>query len=338
VPFAFDETPAIGYWPNIVANKELGWEKTATINAGIDFGFWNNTIMGAVDVYHTKTSDLLMERILPSVTGFNNIIDNVGKTKTSGIDITLSTRNISTPKFTWTTDLNYSMFNEEIVALSVGGDDVSKGWFVGKPLRVHYDYEKIGIWQNGDKDEATKYNKKPGEIKVKDQNNDGLITAAADRVVLGQASPKWTAGMSNNFSYRNLSLSVLVYARVGQTISSDYAGSYYPGGLFNTAVVDYWTPENPTNAYPRPIANVTDQYLSTLRYLDGSFFKIKDIRLLYNLTKSNFKKMPFSNVAVYATAKNYFTFSNVKNYDPERGGSVDYPLTKQLVFGLNVAF
>ncbi|MEI6950751.1 TonB-dependent receptor [Paraflavisolibacter sp. H34] len=337
VPFAFDETPAIGYWPNIIANKDLGWEKTATINAGLDFGLFTNKIMGTIDVYHTRTSDLLMQRILPSVTGFNSIIDNVGKTKTSGIDFTLSSRNLSTPRFTWTTDFNYSRFNEEIVALSVGGDDVSKGWFVGKPLRVFYDYEKTGIWQSGDKDLAATYGHTPGEIRVKDLNNDGKITAKDDRAVLGQASPKWTAGMSNNFSYKNISLNVLIYARVGQMISSDYAGSYYPGGLFNTAVVDYWTPENPTNAYPRPKANVTDQYLATLKYLDGSFWKIKDIRLAYNLTKSSFKKLPFSNVVVYATAKNQFTFSKVKNYDPERGGSVDYPLTKQLVFGLNLA-
>ena len=80
--------------------------------------------------------------------------------------------------------MNFATFKEEIVQLSVGGDDVAKAWFVGKPLRVFYDYEKVGIWQTSEKDEAAKYGKTPGEIKVRDQNGDGKITASDDRVVL----------------------------------------------------------------------------------------------------------------------------------------------------------
>ncbi len=333
--FAFDETPAFGYIPTSIANKELGWEKTATFDTGIDFGLFNNRIIGSVDVYQTKTSDLLMQSILPALTGFNSIIANIGKTKTNGVDILLSSRNISTPKFTWTTDFNFSTVKEEIVELSVGGDDVSKAWFVGHPINVLYDYEKIGIWQTSEATEAAKYGKKPGEIKIKDQNKDGLITAAKDRIILGQASPKWTAGLNNNFTYKNCSLSVLLYARIGQMIASDYLGFYYTGGIFNTAVVDYWTPENPTNAYPRP-NKANDQYLSTLRYIDGSFLKIKDIRFSYNFSHKDFSRMPVHSITLYGTAKNFFTFSKIKDYDPERGGSVDFPLTKQLVFGINI--
>jgi hypothetical protein len=229
--------------------------------------------------------------------------------------------------------LNFATFKEEIVQLSVGGDDVAKAWFVGKPLRVFYDYEKVGIWQTSEKDEAAKYGKTPGEIKVRDQNGDGKITASDDRVVLGKL-PKWSGGITNYFTYGDLSLSVLVYARVGQTLPV-ITWLYYPGGT--TAVVDYWTPSNPTNSYPQPYLNRTDQYISTLKYIDGSFWKIKDIRLSYNLPKSLLKKTPLSNVTIYSTAKN-FTFSKIANYDPERGGSVDFPLTKQLVFGLNASF
>ncbi|REA61548.1 hypothetical protein DSL64_11295 [Dyadobacter luteus] len=336
VAFSFDETPAFGYWPKLLANKNLSWEKTGTVNFALDFGFFANRIVGSVDAYQTNTKDLLMDRILPSLTGFSTTVDNVGKTKTRGIDVIVSTRNYASNKFTWTTDINFATFKEQIVALSTGGNDVSKAWFVGKPLRVFYDYEKTGIWQTAEKEEAQKYNKLPGEIKVKDQNNDGKITASDDRVVLGQASPKWSGGITNNFTYKNLSLSVLVYARVGQTIASDYYGYYYPGGT--TAVVDYWTPENPTNSYPRPWISRTDQFLSTLKYVDGSFWKIKDIRLSYSLPSSILKKTPMNGVTIYGTAKNFVTFSKIKDYDPERGGSVDYPLTKQLIVGLNVNF
>ncbi len=336
VAYSFDETAAFGYWPKLLANKELGWEKTATVNFGLDFGFLRNRITGTLDVYNTHTSDLLMDRILPSLTGYSTTVANVGKTKTRGVDLLISTHNVSTQKFSWSTDLNFATFREEIVALSVGGDDVSKAWFRGKPLRVFYDYEKVGIWQTEEKEQAALYNKIPGEIKVKDQNNDGKITASDDRVVLGQASPKWSGGVTNNFSFKNISLSVLVYARVGQTIASDYLGYFYPGGT--TAVGNYWTPENPSNDYPRPYLNRTDQFISTLKYIDGSFWKIKDIRLSYQIPATVLKKTPLQAVTLYSTAKNFFTFSKIKDYDPERGGSVDFPLTKQLVFGLNVSF
>jgi TonB-linked SusC/RagA family outer membrane protein len=336
IAYSFDETPAFGYWPKLLANKDLGWEKTATVNVGLDFGFFKNRLTGSIDVYRTNTSDLLMDRILPSLTGYSTTVANVGKTKTRGVDLLISTRNYTSPKFSWSTDLNLATYKEEIVALSVGGDDVSKAWFVGKPLRVFYDYEKTGIWQTAEKDEAAKYNKVPGEIKVRDQNNDGKITASDDRIVLGQASPKWSGGITNNFTYGNFNLSVLVYVRAGQLISSQYLGYFYPGGT--AAVADYWTPENPTNAYPRPWLSHTDQYISTLGYIDGSFWKIKDIRLSYNLPKTLLKKTPLSNVTIYSTAKNFFTFSKLKDYDPERGGSVDFPLTKQLIVGLNVSF
>ena len=336
VAYSFDEAPAFGYWPKLLANKDLSWEKTATTNLAVDFGFFGNRIMGSVDVYQTKTKDLLMDRILPSLTGYSKTIANVGKTKTRGVDIVISTRNHTSENFSWTTDLNFATFKEQIVELSAGGDDVAKAWFVGKPLRVFYNYEKIGIWQTAETDQALIYNKVPGEIKVRDQNNDGKITASDDRIVQGQASPKWSGGITNNFTYKNLSLSVLIYARFGQTIASEYLGYYYPGGT--AAVVDYWTPENPTNSYPRPWVNHTDQYLGTLNYVDGSFWKVKDIRMSYSLPGALLKKTVLKGVTVYGTAKNFVTFSKIKDYDPERGGSVEFPLTKQLVVGLNVSF
>ncbi|WP_240676144.1 SusC/RagA family TonB-linked outer membrane protein [Botryobacter ruber] len=334
VAFSFDETAAFGYWPKLLANKELGWETTATLNFGLDFSLFSNRISGTVDAYSTKTDDLLMDRILPSLTGYSSTIANIGKTKTHGIDVVLSSVNVATKNFTWTSDFNISTFNEQIVELSRAGNDIGNRWFIGQPTRVFYDYEKIGIWQQEEADEALKYhqNNKPGMIKVKDQDGDGKITADKDMIIVGQATPKWTGGFNNNFTYKNLSLSVLTFARVGQTISSDYHGYFYPG--HTAAVVDYWTPENPTNAYPRP-SRSADPYLSTLKYKDGSFIKIKDVRLAYNFKTQLGKGAPLD-ITLYGTAKNYFTFSRIGDYDPERGGSLDFPLTKQLVFGLNI--
>jgi TonB-dependent starch-binding outer membrane protein SusC len=334
VAYSFDETAAFGYWPKLLSNKGLGWETTATLNFAIDFGLFNNRITGSVDAYQTKTDDLLMDRILPSLTGYSSTIANVGKTKTYGIDAILSTVNVETNSFNWSSDFNFSTFNEEIVALSQAGNDIGNRWFIGSPTRVFYDYEKTGIWQADEAEEAKKFhpNNKPGMIKIKDQNGDGKLTADKDMVIVGQSTPKWSAGFNNNFSYKKLSLSVLTLARVGQTISSEYHGYFYPG--HTAAVVDYWTPENPTNAYPRP-SRSQDPYLSTLKYRDGSFVKIKDIRLAYSFQGNFIKNTPL-NITVYGTAKNYFTFSSIKDYDPERGGSVEFPLTKQMVLGLNI--
>lgn len=333
--FAFNESPAFGYIPTTIANTELGWETTATTNFGLDFGFLKNRITGSIDLYKTQTDDLLMQSILPSLTGYYSIIANIGKTETKGIDIILSTTNIQTDNFTWSTDFNFTTNKEKIVELSVGGDDVSNAWFVGQPINVFYDYEKVGIWQTADADLADSFGKVPGQIRVRDQNNDGSISAADDRIVIGQKTPKWTAGMTNNFSYKNLNLSVLLYARVGQTIDSEFRKMYYDPTVFNTPVVDYWTPENPTNNYPRPVLG-DDQYLSTMGYIDGSFVKIKEITLNYQLPKTDSGVLKDWDVSIYGTAKNFFTFSKINDYDPERGGSATFPLTKQIVLGLNI--
>lgn len=143
------------------------------------------------------------------------------------------------------------------------------------------------------------------------------------------------------FNYKGFDLSVFLYARLGQWIAYDYNTTYRINALENGGNVDYWTPENPTNAFPRPnksksYTQVT--YYSTLKYEDGSFFKIRDITLGYTFKPELLKHLNLSRLRVYATAKNFFTFSKIDNYDPEQGGSISFPMTKQLVFGLNVEF
>lgn len=335
--YGFDETPAYGYRPNILSNQDLTWEKTASLNFGLDFSLFKNKISGSVDIYNTKTSDLLMTKLLPVSTGFSSVIANVGVTATKGVDIALSSINIENSKFSWTSDLTFTKNKERIVALSTGQDDVANLWFIGQPLQVFYDYQKVGIWQTGE-EQAAKFNQAAGQIKVKDQNGDGLITAAKDRVILGQATPKWTGSLMNTFRIGDFTLSALVYARIGQTIRSEYASYFRNSVTQNTTLADYWTPENPTNDYPRPSSSGNILYGSTLPFRDGTFVKIRDIRLSYDFPVSHFKKLPFQSLRLYGTAKNYFTFSKFKDYDPERGGSVSYPLTKQLVFGMNLSF
>lgn len=348
--YAFDqgssEVPAYGFYPGALANPRLGWETTSTANLGLDFGLFNNRVTGTLDVYQQNTKDLLLPRNLPTSTGYERIIDNVGETRNRGVELQLNTINVDQGDgFRWTSDFSFTRNKEEVVALADGVErDLNYGdfgLFVGEPINVFYDYEKIGIWQLGEEDEAAKNQQQPGDIRVKDQNGDGIITPE-DRVVIGNANPDWTLGVTNRFGYKGVELSFLVFARMGQTIISEAAGFYKIDALENGPMVDYWTPENPTNAYPRPNAGTSrasTRYYSTLQYVDGSFIKVRDITLAYSFPQSIADKLRLSNLRVYATAKNYFILkSEIDPYDPERGGALSFPMTKQMVFGLNVSF
>lgn len=335
------ENGAYGYYPALTPNYNLGWEKTATTNIGLDFGFFNNRISGSLDIYQQKTSDLLMQKKVPSSSGYSIAWDNVGKTENKGIELVINTQNLTQKDFSWDTDYTFTLNREKITELSDGTDrDVSNGWFVGHSIKTHYGLEKIGIWQLDEADEAAKYGEKPGRIKIKDQNNDGSIDNDNDRVILGSETPDFIMGLNNTFKYKNVDLRVFMYWRQGQMLHSEANGygSYRVQGDPGIKV-NYWTPENPTNEFPRPEKSYSDSSkLDALGYVDGSYLKIKEITLGYQLPKSWISKISASNIRLYCSLKNFLTFSNLENYDPERGGSLSYPMTKQAVFGINVDF
>ena len=335
------ENGAYGYYPALTPNYNLGWEKTATANIGIDFGFFNNRISGSLDIYQQKTSDLLMQKKVPSSTGYSLAWDNVGKTENKGVELVINTQNFNQKDFSWNTDYTFTLNREKITELAGGIDrDISNGWFVGHSIKTHYGLEKIGIWQLDEAEEAAKYGEKPGRIKIKDQNKDGSIDNDNDRVILGSETPDFVMGLNNTFKYKNFDLRVFMYWRQGQMLHSEANGygSYRIQGDPGIKV-NYWTPENPTNEFPRPEKSYSDSSkLDALGYVDGSYLKIKEITLGYQLPKSWIGKIHASNIRIYCSLKNFFTFSHLDDYDPERGGSLSYPMTKQAVFGINVDF
>ena len=335
------ENGAYGYYPALTPNYNLGWEKTATANIGIDFGFFNNRISGSLDIYQQKTSDLLMQKKVPSSTGYSLAWDNVGKTENKGVELVINTQNFNQKDFSWNTDYTFTLNREKITELADGTDrDISNGWFVRHSIKTHYGLEKIGIWQLDEAAEAAKYGEKPGRIKIKDQNKDGSIDNDNDRIILGSETPDFVMGLNNTFKYKNFDLRVFMYWRQGQMLHSEANGygSYRIQGDPGIKV-NYWTPENPTNEFPRPEKSYSDSSkLDALGYVDGSYLKIKEITLGYQLPKSWIGKIHASNIRIYCSLKNFFTFSHLDNYDPERGGSLSYPMTKQAVFGINVDF
>jgi len=346
--YAFDESPAYGYFPAELSNPDLTWETTTTNNIGLDFGFWDGRISGSADFYIADTKDLLMERQVASTSGFLKAMVNVGETRNTGIELTLRTVNLSPQsEFRWNSDITLSHNKEEIVSLTSGVTrDEANGWFVGEPIQVWYDYKKTGIWQLGQEEEAGKNGQLPGDIRVETNNADGKVTPD-DRRILGTTRPKLSFGLNNRFEYKGFDLNVFIYGKFGQMIRTEAVGNYKPDGLENALLVDYWTPENPTNAYPRPNKNKnagSTSYFSTLSYIKGDFWKIRDITLGYSIPSHLTKGLGISSLRIYGTLKNYFTFtdSKLKPFDPERNmngsTSVSFPMSKELVFGLNLNF
>ncbi|MEO8403255.1 MAG: TonB-dependent receptor, partial [Chitinophagaceae bacterium] len=280
-----------GYLINTAPNPLLGWEKTNGVNVGVDFSLFKNRLSGSIDFYTTKTSDILLNKGLPRSVGVNSQITNAGKTQSHGMEFSLSSENIKTKDFSWRTDLTAFFNKEKITALQNNlQKDLGNGWFVGQPLNVIYDYKKVGIWQTSEAAQAAVYGVAPGDIKIEDINKDNAITAA-DRQILGNFQPKAVVGLTNHLQYKNFDLNFVLFGRFGQTVvatylSADGGGAGYPF-FMNSRVgqfkVDYWTPTNPTNAFPQPDAGVDGQkFTSTLTYRDGSFIKIRTIDLGYN--------------------------------------------------------
>ena len=300
--------------------------------------------MGSVEVYQTNTTDMLLERNLPITSGFESVFENVGETKNSGIEFTLSSQNIldtGRDGFSWSTDLTLFTNREEIVDLYGNQrDDVGNEWFIGEPLTVWYDYEQIGIWQQDEADEADSYGQDPGEIKVRDQNGDGTINEQ-DRVIIGTDMPDFSGGLTNHFSYKGIDLSIFLYGSYGQTIHNNYKEPTL-NGRYNHLDVDYWTPDNPTNEHPRPNASREyPLYSSSQAYQDGSFLKVRNVKLGYNFPPAFVERLGVRSLRIYANAETPLLFSKTGNIDPEQYDGLieaDVPTTRLYTIGVDINF
>jgi len=218
-------------------------------------------------------------------------------------------------------------------------DDIANQWFIGHPIRVNFGYVWDGIWQLEEAEEAAKYGTQPGFIKIKDVNNDGVISAD-DRQIIGQEDPKFMWGMNNTLTFKNLSLSVFVHGVHGVTknnvLKSD---NVYTGVRRNTTKKNWWTPENPNNEwYRNHIDAHRMQGVSANNYEDASFIRIKDISLSYDLGKSLLPNTGIDKLQIYLTGRNLITLTKWEGLDPELSGQRSTPLQKEFVLGLNLRF
>lgn len=360
---AFQDNPVLWYvFKQTLGNTELGWEKTKQVDIGLDASFFGGRLTATIDYYDSKTSDLLLLRTLPSMMGQGvptgggrtnlavfSMYQNIGKTRNRGLEVEITSINIKNKDFTWGSTLTFSTNKEKITGLIDGGDILhsqypqTESLLLGRPIKSYRTHSLNGIWQSSEAATAGTYyqdaNKtipfEPGLINVKDLNGDYIIDAN-DEDYLGSQSPKWFAGLNNTFSYKDFDLSIYAYVRWGHWGENPLSG-YSPstGGSYKT--YKYWTPENETNDFPRPNANMEfHQYVGyeAYNFIDRSFFRIKNISIGYNVPSSTIKKIGLEKLRVYATGTNLWYKSKhrfMKNFDPEG-------LRRQLVLGVNVDF
>lgn len=342
--YVWDEALLISYAPSSMPNHALSWETTGQVNVGLDFSFFNHRLSGTIDVYSQHTYDLLMPRNLPVVSGFNSVLQNIGKTKNTGLEISLNTRIIDSKDFNWNVDLMFYTNKEKIIELyGKKQDDIGSKWFIGQPISVYYDYEFDGIWQNTPEDlaEMEKFNEKgasykPGLIRPKDQNGDYRINAD-DRVILGTRQPDWIGGLTSYMKYKNLDFSFQLYANVGAMAYNDMV--LRMEGRWNSVKVDYWTPTNPSNTYPMPSANwETPPYVNTIYYEKASYLRMKYITLGYSFSKDLLSRVFLEKARIYATVQNPFLWTKFRGLDPEGASGYNTPSPTTFMIGLNLSF
>ena len=372
------------FYPKIVSNPLLTWERSHNANIGLDMSFLNNRIDITADYYVTNTNGVIWQQSLPVASGaydagtnyFTNV--NLASTRNKGIELALTTRNIVTKNLNWTSTITYSKNSEEVTSLGDGSQDYVTNaltgytYHIGSAVNSYYNYKITGIWQKGQEADAAVFGALPGAIKidipglVRDgegqyhktiKGADGTdVTTAYDAVnkyaiglndyqIIGHNSPDWSLGFQNTVTYKGFDLGVYMYARFGQMINYSLLSSYSNSGTNNfPEYFNYWTSTNPSNDFPalnsaRDVKQTPGYY--ALSFVDGSFVKIKNVTLGYTMPRKWCKFLNIEKLRIYGTLTNPLIIVKshlIKDYDPEMNGSLDFPSTKQLVFGLNLTF
>lgn len=335
-----------------LANNDLSWETTFSKNLGLDFQLFDSRLSGTVDVYQSNTEDLLQLRSIPSITGFETILTNIGEVENKGVEFSLNSTNILNEKFSWQTGFVFSLNRNKIITLGgvdadengIEDDDISNGWFIGEDINSIFGYKTNGIYQE---DDVIPDNFRPGDFKIMDTNDDGII-GPDDRQILGTTSPNYIFSLSNTFNYKQFSLYVLINSTQGGGSDNFYVGDNYDtrsvnrrtnttfSERFNVQDVPYWTPSNPTNNFPR--LDYSPPFDHPILE-DRSFTRIQDVSLSYNFKSQILDKIGLTNLKFFTSIKNLHTFTNWTGYNPETASTVqNLPLISSYTFGLDLSF
>ncbi len=365
--------------PTTVANDDLTWETTRQFDIGTDISLLNNRLNLMVDYYRRVTKDLLFSVQLPQYSGYTNQLQNIGSVENKGFEITLNTRNL-VGAFKWNTDINFSLNRNKVLSLPAGTDIMygsGPGHLVGLgqtqilregyPVGSFFGWIYDGVYQNGDSFipgggfETSAGGEKFRDIDGKKDANgqltgepDGMLNSD-DRTIIGNPHPKFTWGMNNDFSWKGLDLNVFFQASQGnEMLSYTLMELNLLSGINNatTDALNRWSPTNTNTDVPKAQAGRTRR-VSTRWIQDGSYIRMKNVSLGYNVPKSALEKLKITKLRVYVSAQNVLTFTKYKGFDPEVNYSSDgntnsnrnlgldygsYPNAKSYTVGLNVGF
>ncbi|GAB3820822.1 TonB-dependent receptor [Pontibacter rugosus] len=337
-----------GYYVSQLPNPNLGWEYSKTWNYGLDFAILNNRLSGTVEYYVTNTEDILLSLGLPPTSGVDSYTANIGTTQNKGLELSLNGVILENKNgWTWEVGVNIYGNRNKITSLASGQQEDRNNWlFVGQPINVIYDFEKIGLWQAEDpyrnilEPNPADPSATLGMIKVRytgEYNDDGTPVRqinADDRQVMN-ANPDFQGGFNTRVGYKGFDLTAVAAFQSGGILNSTlYGASGYLNllnGRRNNVDVDYWTPENTGADYPNPASIRSGdnlKYASTLGYFDASYLKIRTITLGYNFNNNNWlEKTGIQNLRIYATAQNPFVlfspYNKQSGMDPETNSYAD---------------
>ena len=305
-------------------NQALKWETTRQYNVGVDMGFFNNRLMVTLDAYYKKTKDLLLSVSLPLYTGFTSGQSNVGSIRNQGIEIDVTSHNLTGP-LVWDTRLNFSLNRNKVLDLGEKGDifltsakpmgNVSEEQFAvireGESLGSLFGYKYAGVLQQGET-YAPQPNSKAGDPKFVDVNGDGKISSA-DRTIIGHASPDFIFGFTNNFNYKNFDLSIFFQGSIGNDLLN--MTNMNLEWERTTDALKRWTTSNTNTNIPRNgfYYSKYGGYINDHFIEDASFVRLKTLTLGYTLP---FKKV-FSSCRFFVSAENLLTFTGYSGWDPE---------------------
>ena len=348
--YPFDnDMSSVGMVPVSLPNEDLKWETTEQWNVGLDLSFFDERLNFTADVYRKTTRDLLLEASLPLVSGYYSATKNIGKVRNDGLELSLSTVNIKTKDFTWTSDFNIAFNKNEVLELAENqlslttaakfdqnyNSQPSYIAKVGLPMGMMYGYLYEGTYKYDDfiksgnsytlKDNvpyfSSEANTQPGMPKYKDINGDGVIDSN-DRTIIGRGLPIHTGGFTNSFAYKGFDLSIFFQWSYGNDIMNanrlffENAGGKKDLNQF-ASYANRWTPDNPDSDIPAATKSASNNVISSRIIEDGSYLRLKTVTLGYTFPKTLIAKAKLSNARVYLAAQNLWTWTSYSGYDPE---------------------
>ncbi len=336
-----------------LANSNLKWEKDKEVDFGIDLGLMKGRISFTGDIYYKKSSNILLDAPIPASSGYTSVIRNIGDMENRGIELSLHTRNIVNPNFSWTTTFNISMNRNKVLFLVGGQDILGSGHTIireGESVNSFYGYLTMGVWSTKQKDEAAVYGELPGDIIFEDMNNDGAINTL-DMTIIGNGLPKGYGSLINTFNYKSLQLLINLQYEFGNDVAWESRYSFIDRtGIANSLreVLNAWTPDHQNTSIPqiRPNAGyVKPQEGKDSWIYNGSFIRAKRIMLSYQFPSELARRIDMKNINVFIAADNLFLIADYPGFDPETSSysgnftkGVDYysyPKARTFQFGLS---